>query len=55
MVIRELADALKFKPHDFIGDLKSGHKHSSLELSVTIANFFGVSVDQLARDELEID
>ena len=51
----ELADALGYKSHGFIGDLESGRKHPSLELAVAIADYFGVSVDQLARDELEVD
>lgn len=54
MTMRELADALGFKSHGFIGDLESGRKHPSLELAVTIADYFGVTVDQLARDELEV-
>lgn len=55
LTMRELADALGFKSHGFIGDLESGRTHRSLELAVTIADYFGVSVDQLARDELEVD
>jgi transcriptional regulator with XRE-family HTH domain len=52
--MRELADALGFKSHGFIGDLESGRKHPSLDLAVAIADYFGVTVDQLARDELEV-
>jgi len=55
LTMRELADMLGFKSHGFIGDLESGRKHPSLELAVAIADYFGVSVDQLARDELEVD
>jgi hypothetical protein len=35
--------------------LESGRKHPSLELAVEIADYFGVSLDQLARDELELE
>lgn len=55
LTLRELADALGFRSHGFVGDLESGRKHPSLELAVQIADFFGVSVDQLARDELEVE
>lgn len=55
MTMRELADALGFKSHGFIGDLESGRKHPSLDLAVVLADYFGVTVDQLARDELEIE
>jgi len=34
--------------------LESGRAKPSLELALTIADFFGVSVDLLARDELEL-
>ncbi|NOK58232.1 MAG: hypothetical protein GFH27_549279n38 [Chloroflexi bacterium AL-W] len=37
------------------GNLESGHKHPSLELVVTLADYFGVAVDQRACDELEVD
>lgn len=54
LTMRELADVLEFKSHGFIGDLESGRKYPSLDLAVKIADYFGVTVDQLARDELEV-
>jgi len=54
LTMRELADALQFKSHGFIGDLESGRKYPSLDLAVKVADFFGVSVDQLARDDQEV-
>jgi transcriptional regulator with XRE-family HTH domain len=53
--MRELADALNFKSHGFIGDLERGRKYPSLDLAVKIADYFGVTVDQLARDEMEVE
>jgi transcriptional regulator with XRE-family HTH domain len=55
LTMRELADALGFRSHGYIGDLESGRKHPSLELAVKIADFFGVSIDRLARDEVELE
>ncbi|NJO82802.1 MAG: helix-turn-helix transcriptional regulator [Blastochloris sp.] len=55
LTMRELADALGFKSHGFIGDLESGRKYPSLDLAVTMADYFGVTVDQLARDELSVE
>ncbi|MFP4435779.1 MAG: helix-turn-helix domain-containing protein [Chloroflexaceae bacterium] len=55
LTMRELADALNFKSHGFIGDLESGRKYPSLDLAVKIADYFGVTVDQLARDDLEVE
>jgi transcriptional regulator with XRE-family HTH domain len=54
LTMRALATELDFQSHGFIGDLESGRKHPSLELAVKIADLFGVSLDQLARDELEV-
>ena len=53
--MRALAGALGFQSHGYIGDLESGRKHPSLELAVKIADYFGVSLDLLARDELELE
>jgi transcriptional regulator with XRE-family HTH domain len=55
LTMRELAEALDLRSHGFIGDLESGRKHPSLEFTVKIADFFGVSLDQLARDEVELE
>jgi transcriptional regulator with XRE-family HTH domain len=55
LTMRELADALNFKSHGFIGDLESGRKYPSLDLAVKIADYFGVTVDQLARDDMEVE
>jgi transcriptional regulator with XRE-family HTH domain len=55
MTLRELADALGFRSHGFIGDLESGRKYPSLDLAVRIADFFGVPLDRLARDDLALD
>jgi len=52
--MRSLAKELGFATHGYLGDLESGRAKPSLELALTIANFFGVSVDALARDEVEL-
>jgi len=55
MTLRELAETLGFRSHGFVGDLESGRKKPSVELAVEIARLFDVSVDQLVKDELEVD
>lgn len=55
MTMRQLADALGFNSHGYLGDLESGRRQPSLELALNIADFFEVSLEQLARDELELD
>lgn len=55
MTMRELAEKLGLSTHGYIGDLESGRRQPSLDLAVRIADLFGVTVDQLARDDLGID
>ena len=55
LTIRELAATLGFRSYGFVGDLESGRKKPSVELAVEIARLFDVSVDQLVKDELEVD
>ena len=49
-----LADKLNLGSHGYIGDLESGRRQPSLELALQVAEVFGVTVDQLARDDVEI-
>ncbi len=55
LTMRELAKALGFATHGYIGDLESGRAKPSLELALKIADYFGVSVDRLARDDVELN
>jgi len=55
LTIRELAEGLGFSTHGYIGDLESGRRKPSLELAVKVADFFDVPIDQLARDDLELN
>lgn len=55
MTLRELAEALEFATHGYLGDLESGRRQPSLELAIKIADLFEVTIDQLARDNLEIN
>jgi len=54
MTLRELAEALGFATHGYVGDLESGRRKPSLDLAVKVADLFEVPLDQLARDDLEI-
>ncbi|NTU50169.1 MAG: helix-turn-helix transcriptional regulator [Desulfobulbaceae bacterium] len=55
MTMRDLADRLGLGTHGYIGDLESGRRQPSLELALQVAELFGVTVDQLAKDELEVE
>lgn len=54
MTMRDLADRLHLGTHGYIGDLESGRRQPSLEFALQIAELFSVTVDQLARDDVEI-
>ena len=54
MSLRELARALGFQSHSHITKVETGKRSPSLELAMQIADLFGVTVDQLVRDDLEL-
>lgn len=55
LTMKQLVTKLEFTSQSYISELERGKKKPSLEIALKIANFFGVSVDQLAKDELELD
>ncbi len=50
---RQLAEQLGLS-HQYIGDLETGRKHGHRHV-LTVADFFGVPVETLMRDELDLD
>jgi len=55
MTIRELAAALDYPSHGYIGNLESGRRKPTLEMAFKIAALLNVSVEQLANDAVELD
>ena len=55
MTMKELADALEFTSHGSVGDLESGRNKPSVEVALKISRLFNVSLDQLLKDELDLD
>ena len=53
--LRVLATALGLATHSHLDRIESGENKPSADLILKIANYFGVSIDRLMRDELEID
>ncbi|MBN2006603.1 MAG: helix-turn-helix transcriptional regulator [Anaerolineae bacterium] len=53
--IRQLATALEVNAHSHIAKIETGQSHPSADLILKIARFFDVSIDQLMKDELELD
>jgi transcriptional regulator with XRE-family HTH domain len=55
LTVRELASTLEISSHSHIVGLEIGKHKPSIELVLKIADYFGVTTDQLIRDNLEID
>jgi transcriptional regulator with XRE-family HTH domain len=55
MTLQELVLALGLATHSHLSNIESGRKKPSLELAIKIADFFKVTIDQLVRDNLELE
>ncbi len=53
--IRQLASFLEINAHSHIAKIETGQSNPSPDLILKIARFFDVSIDQLMKDELEVD
>ena len=54
MTLKELAVALGHAAHGYISELESGKKLPTVELVLSVAQLFGVTADELLRDDLEL-
>ena len=55
LTLRQLATMLGHSSHSYVTNLERGERKPSAEMAVKIADLFGVTTDQLLRDELELD
>jgi transcriptional regulator with XRE-family HTH domain len=55
LTLQELALALGFSSHSYVSEIERGKKVPTIEMIIKIADVFGVSVDELVRDDLEVD
>lgn len=55
MTLKEMALALGFTSHSYASEIETGKKIPNTEMIIQIADLFGVTVDQLVRDELELN
>ena len=55
MTLHEVATALGYSAHTHISVLENGKKQPTAEVVLKVAQLFGVTTDQLLRDDLEVD
>ena len=55
MTLKELAEAIGYTSHSYISEVETGKLQPSLELALKVSRLFDVSLDQLLKDELEIE
>jgi transcriptional regulator with XRE-family HTH domain len=55
LTLRELAAALGYAGTGYLSDIEFGKKYPTADLILKASRFFGVSMDQLAKDELDLD
>jgi len=55
MTLKELAAALGHTAHGYISELECGKKMPTIEFVLNVAQLFGVTTDELLRDDLELD
>jgi transcriptional regulator with XRE-family HTH domain len=51
----QLAEALGISSQGYLSNLETGRRKPPTDLAIKIADFFEVSLDQLLRDDLELD
>ncbi len=54
MTLKELAEALGIASFSYISDIENGKKTPHPTLIIKIADVFGVTADQLMRDEVDL-
>jgi transcriptional regulator with XRE-family HTH domain len=55
MTLKEMALALGFTSHSYASEIETGKKTPPIEMIIRMADLFGVTVDQLVRDEMDLD
>jgi len=53
--LRQLSSRLGYSSHSYVTALEKNERKPSAEVILKIADIFGVTADQLMRDELELD
>lgn len=54
LTLGELAQALGYRAHGYMSELEAGKKLPTVEFTVIVARFFGVTTDHLLQDDLDL-
>ena len=54
MTLQEVATALGHSAHGYISELEAGKKQPTVVLVLRVAELFGVTTDELLRDDIEL-
>lgn len=54
MTLQGLAETLGYSAHGYVSELEAGKKTPTVVFVLRAADFFGVSTDELLRDELKL-
>jgi transcriptional regulator with XRE-family HTH domain len=54
LTLKELANELGYVAHGHISELEAGKKLPTVEFVLKVASLFGVTTDELLRDDLEL-
>lgn len=55
LTLKEMAFALGLNAHGYLSEIETGKKKPTAEFVLKVARFFGVTTDQLLKDELDIE
>lgn len=54
LTLKDLAVALGLTAHGYLSELECGKKKPTTDFAIKVADFFGVTIDEILRDEIEI-
>jgi transcriptional regulator with XRE-family HTH domain len=54
LTLQQFAKAVGYHAHGYISELEAGKKTPTVEFVLSVSRYYGVSTDQLMRDEIEL-
>ncbi len=54
LTLQQFAESLGYSAHGYISELEAGKKMPTVEFVLGVSRIYGVSTDELLKDELEI-